>query len=337
MFRVTSPGAMSDRQLDRLIKRVATLLVIGLIAFVGFYVFDRWRIPATPIIDQRMAALEVAVREDPSDITSRGQLADLYTAAGRFPEAISQYDAILETGKQDELAHFGRARALQASGDLDAAAIDFTAVVEIAKDGEMAHVDPMLNAAYFGLGDIALDQGRPKDAITALTAAINIKRSDADALNLLGTAYVAAGEPAKAIEPLKKAIAFVPLGWTEPYTTLAQAYAATGDPGMAEWAGAMADLSNGQIEQAKTRLMAITDSEARIDAAIGLGLVYERAGDGPAAVEWYTKALALDPKNAEARLGLGRVSSPDESAAPGASAAPLPALPEPGAVDGGQS
>jgi len=330
MFRVTSLTAMSDRQMDRLIKRIALILVFGAIAFAGFYVFDRFRIPAAPMVDRGLATLEQAVRDDPSDIAARGQLADLYVAKARYPEAIAQYDAILETGKQDELAHFGRAQALKASGDLDGAVVDFEAVVAIAKDGEMANVDPMLNAAYYGLGAIALEQGRPDDAVTHLLAAVAIKRADADALNLLGAAYVQAGEPAKAIEPLKLAISFVPLGWTEPYTTLAQAYAATGDAARAEWANAMADLSNGNTEQAKTRLLAITGGETALDAAIGLGLVYETAGDGPAAAEWYTKALAIDPGNASARLGLGRVSEP------AASAAPLPSLPEPGQVEGGQ-
>ena len=330
MFRITSLTEISDRQLDRLVRRIAAILLISLIAFVGFYVLDRWRMPATPMIDQRTAALEGAVRDDPADIASRGQLADLYVAAKRYPEAIAQYDAILSTGKEAERAHFGRATALQGSGDLDGATVDFQAVVDIAKGGEMAHVDPMLNAAYYGLGSIALDQGRPKDAITHLTAAVTIKRSDADSLNLLGRAYVQAGEPDKAIEPLKRAIAFVPLGWTEPYTTLAAAYKATGDTARSEWAGAMADLASGDAVGARTRLLTISDGDAALEAAIGLGLVGETLGDGAAAAEWYGKALAIDPANAEARLGIGRVSSPD------ASADPLPDLPQPGQVGGGQ-
>jgi tetratricopeptide (TPR) repeat protein len=330
MFRITSLTEISDRQLDRLLRRIAAILLIGLIAFVGFYVVDRWRVPATPMIDQRTASLEAAVRADPADIASRGQLADLYTAAARYPEAIAQYDAILGTGKEDELAHFGRGTALRASGDLAGAIVDFQAVVDIAKGGEMAHVDPMLNAAYFGLGAIALEQGRPKDAVAHLLAAVEIKRSDADALNLLGSAYLKAGEPAKAIEPLKRAIAFVPLGWTEPYTTLARAYQATGDPARSEWAGAMADLSSGDAMGAKARLLAISDGDAALEAAIGLGLVSETLGDDAAAADWYGKALAIDPANAEARLGVGRVSTPDVTTTP------LPDLPKPGQLEGGQ-
>ena len=125
--------------------------------------------------------------------------------------------------------------------------------MEIAKGGEMANVDPMLNAAYYGLGAIALEQDKPAEAIRFLTAAVAIKRSDADALNLLGTAYVRNGEPAKAIEPLRSAIAFVPIGWSEPYLTLAQAYGDTGDAARAAWAAAMADLCREALRAGRGR------------------------------------------------------------------------------------
>lgn len=330
MFRVTSLTAMSDRQLDRWIKRVLVLALIALVAFVGFYVFDRYRDPGPTMVDRNILVLEEAVRADPADITSRGQLADLYVGAGRYEEAIVQYDAILETGRETELAHFGRAKAHQGLGDLDAAAADFEVVVEIAKDGEMANVDPLLNAAYFGLGSIALEQGRPEDAVTHLEAATQIKRADADSLNLLGQALVQVGQPEQAIQALQKAVAFVPLGWVEPYVTMAQAYADLGQPDRAEWANAMADLAAGKPDEAAARLLAIADGEAALDAAIGLALVAETQGDGPTAIEWYTKALVIDPENAAARLGLNRVTDP------AASAAPLPELPQPGEVEGGE-
>jgi tetratricopeptide (TPR) repeat protein len=266
------------------------------------------------MVDRSIASLEAAVREDPSDVASRGQLADAYVVAERYADAVAQYDAILATGRADELAHFGRARANQALGNLDAAKADYQAVVDIAREGEMAHVDPTLNAAFYGLGSIALEEDKPADAIEYLSAAVAIKRSDADALNLLGTAYVRNSEPAKAIGPLRDAIAFVPIGWSEPYMTLAEAYADTGDAPMAEWAGAMADLSEERYDAASSRLEAIMDGPAALDALIGLALVNEARGDAPAAADWYRKALEIEPANASALLGLSRVSLPNASA-----------------------
>jgi tetratricopeptide (TPR) repeat protein len=326
MVRVTFPTQMDEKQLNRWIKRVVLLLVVGTIAFAAFYAFDRWRPATTPIVDQRLAALEQAVRDKPGDVASRGQLADTYVAKGRFDDALVQYNAILASGKEVELATFGRAGAYVGLGQLDNAAKDYQAVVDIAKGGEMANVDPMLEAAYYSLGSIAMKQARPADAVTFLEKALLIKRSDADALYLLGTAYVATGQTDKAEAVLRAAVAFVPIGWSEPYTALAQGFTKAGRTAMAEWAGAMADLASGKPDLAEPRLLAIVNTDAAVDAAIGLGLLYETKGNTASAALWYGKALAMSPDNAAARLGMTRVG-------PGPSA--LPALPTPGAPAGG--
>jgi len=326
MFRVTSLTKMDDRQLNRLIKRIALILVVGTVLFTGFYVLDRWRPATEPIVDRRVSALEQAVRDDPDDIAARGSLADTYVAKGRYEDAIAQYNAILETGKETELATYGRAGAYLGLGQLDAAAADYQVVVDIAKDGEMANVDPILQASYYSLGSIAMQQGKPADAIVQLEKALAIKRSDADALYLVGTAYVATGQTEKAETVLRAAVAFVPIGWSEPYVALADGFTKAGRTEMAEWAGAMADVVAGKPELAEPRLLAIVDSEAAVDAMIGLGLLFETKGDTAAAAGWYAKALAKSPDNAAARLGMNRVG-------PGATA--LPALPTPGAPAGG--
>ncbi len=326
MFRVTSLAKMDDRQLNRLIKRIALVLVVGTIAFVGFYALDRWRPATTPIVDQRLATLEQAVRDNPEDVASRGLLADTYVVKGRYEDALVQYNLILETGQETELAKFGRAAAYMGLGRLDDAAADYQAVVDIAKGGEMANVDPMLQAAYYSLGSIAMQQGRPAEAVTFLEKALAIKRSDADSLYLIGTAYVATGETDKAEIALRSAIDFVPIGWSEPYVALAQAFTKAGRTAEAEWAGAMANLAAGQPEIAEPRLLAIVNSDAALDVAIGLGLLNETKGDTATAAEWYGKALALSPDSAAARLGMSRVG-------PGTTA--LPALPTPGAPSGG--
>jgi cellulose synthase operon protein C len=328
MFRVTSLTSMDDRQLNRWIKRLALLLVAGTILFTAFYVFDRWRAPAPAIVDQRVTALEQAVRDDPEDIASRGQLADLYVQKGLFQEAIDQYSQILKTGKADEQASYGRAGAYMGLEQYDLAATDYQRVVDIAADTDAASTDPFLQAAYYGLGQIAMNDGKPADAIANLEKALAIKRSDADALYLIGTAYSATGQTDKAESALRAAVAFVPIGWAEPYTALADTFTKAGKTYFAAWAGAMADLAAGKPDEAESSLKAIVDTDAAIDAAIGLGLVYETRGDLASATTWYSNALAKDPANAAAKLGLGRVSA-------GGTDAPLPALPTPAVPDGG--
>lgn len=329
MFRVTSLAEMPDAQLNRWIKRLALVLLIGVVGFIAFYAVDRFRAPAAPLVDRETAAMEQAVRDDPTDLAARGRLADLYLAADRYDDAIAQYSEIIKTGKADEQAYVSRGLAYQFKGDLDAAGSDFAQVVEIAGDLEMANVDPMLQTAYYGLGWIALQQARPDDAVDNLVKALAIKRTDADTMNLLGQAYVQTGQPAKAVEQLRNAILFVPTGWADPYQGLADAYAATGDTAEAEWASAMAQAMNvlvggqGDTSAAEARLEAIADGDAALDARIGLGLLAEVRGDNTAATEWYQRALELDGESTAAQLGLSRVSTgtqghPDVMASPSA-------------------
>ena len=333
MFRVTSLADMPDAQLNRWIKRLAVVLLIGVVGFVAFYAVDRFRAPAAPLVDRETAAMEQAVRDDPTDIASRGRLADLYLAANRYDDAIAQYTEIINTGKENEQAYVSRGLAYQFQGDLDAAGADFTKVVEIAGDLEMANVDPMLQTAYYGLGWIALQQARPQDAVDSLVEALAIKRTDADTMNLLGQAYVQVGQPDKAIEQLRNAILFVPTGWADPYQGLADAYTAKGETAEAEWASAMAQAMNvlvggqGDTGAAEARLEAIADGDAALDARIGLGLLAELRGDNSVATDWYSRALELDSESTAAQLGLSRVSTgtqghPDVMASPGSDTAP---------------
>jgi tetratricopeptide (TPR) repeat protein len=308
MSRVTSLTNMPEAELNRWIRRIALLFVVVLVAFVAFYAVDRFRAPAAPILDRELTALEDAVRADPADLASRGRLGDLYLAANRYDDAIAQYTEIIGTGKQDEAGYVSRGRAYELKGDLDAAAADYAKVVEIASPNEMANVDPMLQTSYYGLGAIALQQEKPQEAVDYLLKALAIKRTDADAMNLLGAAYVQVGTPEKAIEPLRKAVMFVPVDWPDPYQTLAAAYTAMGDTDLAEWANAMVAGQTGDVEGAIRRLEAMADGDAALDARIGLGLLAESQGDDVTATTWYRKALELDPENTSAQLGLSRVS-----------------------------
>jgi tetratricopeptide (TPR) repeat protein len=307
----------SDQDLSRWTKRLGLLVILVFFAFVAFYAVDRWRPAAPSIIDQQVAALEQGVRDNPNDIVTRGRLADAYVSQHRLEEAVAQYDIIIAAGAELEAAHMGRAAAMLGLERLDEAAADYGAVVEIAAPGEMANVDLTLEAAYYGLGSIALKQGLTSDAIAYLEKALAIKRSDADAEYLLGRALIANGETEKAITILRAAVVFVPVGWSEPYAALAEAYTALGDAAHAAWAEGMASLASGDVTDAETALLALGDGPAALDAAIGLGLLHETRGDNADAVTWYERALAIDPDDNAARLGLNRVGPMATDAAEG--------------------
>jgi tetratricopeptide (TPR) repeat protein len=255
---------------------------------------------------------------------SRGQLADAYFAKKRFQDAITQYTALIDGKKDVELASLGRGNAYRELSQWDPAIADYNVVIGIGLTGEMANVDPSLESAYYGLGVISIAQGKPADAIEQLKKALLIQRTDADALNLLGAAYVAANQPEQALEPLRSAIALVPVGWADPYKTLSSAYTKLNKTELANWANAMALLESGDPAGAEAELLKLVSGPAATEATTSLGLLKEVAGDTAAAAEWYRKALALDPGNVPAQMGLKRVTDMVAPASPAASAAASP-------------
>ncbi len=320
MFRVTSLAAMPEKQLDRWIKRIGLLLFLGIIAFVAFYVTDHYNpIAPTPLVDRQITAAEELVKTTPDDIAARGALADLYVSDKRYADAITQYDAIIATGKAEELARIGRAKAEEALGSTDAAIADWTRVVEIAGAGEMAAVDPRLALAYYRLGQLSVGTGDATAAIDFLSKSLTISKTDADTLYALGNAYVAAGKPDEAIVMFKKSTAFVPVGWADPYQGLAAAYTAKGDTAMSTWASAMAMIAVGDTASAEAQLKTLLNGPADLDASMGLGLAAESRGEGQEAVPYYQHVLDAQPTNEAAMLAMARVRPVAPLASPAAS------------------
>jgi len=321
MSRVTSLTNMSEKQLNRLIRIVGLLLLVGVVAFVAFYVVDRYKPIQQPSqIQQQIADAEAAVQKDPADIASRGTLADLYLADKRYQDAVDQYSAIIQTGKDEELARIGRARAYESLSQPDLAAQDWQRVVDIAAGGEMAGTDTNLSLAYYRLGMIDYNKGDAAGAIDQLKKSLAISQTDSDTLLALGDAYAKAGQTDNAIDAYTKASDFVPVGWADPYKGLAAVYTQKGDAAMTTWANAMVALSNGDYTTAEAQLKPLLGGSADLAASMGMGLLWEAKGEGQNAVPYYQHIIDKDPTNSEAALGLARVR-PVQTASPAASPA----------------
>jgi tetratricopeptide (TPR) repeat protein len=335
-------GAVSDRTLNRILLGLVAALVIGLPAIGVIYFLDRNVDPGLPIAERAVAAGEEAVRTEPNKLSNRIGLAAAYVAADRLPDAIAQFTEVLRVQATNRAALLGRADAYLALGDLDAAARDYEALVDAAGGEEMANVDPKLEAAYYGLGSIALKQDRPRDAATMLASALKINRTDADALNLMGTALLAISDPTNAVDALRDAIALVPIGWCEPYVQLAQAYTALANTAGATYANGMVATCEKRPADAEALLKPLVGGPFGRDALIGLGLTAEAMGDNDTAIAYYSRVYAADPSDFDAVTGLNRLgtspvaassgadATPQASAAPGAGAT-APALAEPSA------
>jgi Flp pilus assembly protein TadD len=150
--------------------------------------------------------------------------------------------------------------------------------------------------------------------------ALRIDRADADAMNLLGTAYLANGKPKDAVDVLRRAVAFVPTGWCEPYAGLTTAYTSLGDAAGAGYAGGMVAFCEGRPDEAKAKLQPLTNGAVAVDAMLGLALIAAAEGDIDTATTLYTKVLEKDPENFSAITGLKGLATSDHGATPAPSA-----------------
>ena len=304
------PGAPSDRTLNRLIGGLIAVIAIGLPAIGVIYYLDR-HVDAGPSITGRaVISAEEAVRQNPNELGMRVALAQAYAADDRPVDAIAQYTIVLGAEPTNTTALLGRGDLQRQIGQLDVAAADYQALIDVAKDTEMANIDRFLQSAYYGLGVIAMTQGRPANAATQLANSLRIDRTDADALDLMGQALIAIGDHENAVEALRDAVAFVPTGWADPYSHLAQAYGGLADQGGVAYANGMVALIEGRLDDAQAALEPLVGGSHSRDALIGLGLTAEQRGDLNAAVDAYRRVLAVVPDDFAALSGLSRVGAP---------------------------
>jgi len=306
--------SVSDRASSRLLRWGALVLVIGIAAFGVIYYQDQHVDAGPSLVGRQIAGAEAAVKKEPNNVQTRLQLAAAYRADQRLDDALKQYDEILKADKINRTALLGRGGVLIDKGDLTAAAVAYRTITAEARGGEFAGADPQLQEARYFLGSIAVKQGKTKEAIKELEAALKINRADSDALYLLGVAQLKDGAPKLAVASLKQALLFVPTGWCEPYSQLTLAYGKLAQVPEKAYATAMESFCLKKPAAAKSQLKALTNGPVAVDALLGLGLIAETESNNPEAVSWYKKVLAVDLKNGAAisalsRLGAGPTSS----------------------------
>ena len=307
--------SISDRTMRRVLRLGVLVLAIGGLSFAGFYYQDQHVDAGPSLIGRQIEGAEQAVRKTPGDIGVRLQLAAAYQADKRQGDALKQYDEILKADGTNKTALLGRGGALMAKGDLTAAAAAYRKITASARKGEFAGADPQLQEARYYLGSIALTQGKTKEAITELQAALKIVRSDSDALYLLGVARLKNGEPQLAVDSIKQALQFVPTGWCEPYSQLSLAYGKLANAPRATYAAAMADFCHKNPVDAKRQLNTLTAGPVSVDAMLGLGLIAQTESSNAEAISWYKKVLTVDRTNVSAisalsQLGVGPSAGP---------------------------
>jgi tetratricopeptide (TPR) repeat protein len=298
--RITS---VSDRTLSRLMRLGVAVLVIGVAAFGTIYYQDQHVAAGPSLMDRQISSAEAAVTKAPNNLNARLTLAAAYQSNNRLDDALTQYDVILKAAKANQAALLGSGSVLTAKGNLTAAAADYQKVVAELSTGEFAGADPQLQQAYYSLGSIAVTQGKAKQAITELAAALKINGQDSDSLYLMGVAQLKAGAPQLAVDALNQALQFVPTGWCQPYTQLALAYGKLHQAPKAAYAAGMADTCKSPAE-AKSRLQTLIKGPEAVNAMLGIAVIAETQGSNAEAITWYQKVLTVDRTNAAAIASL---------------------------------
>ena len=292
--------------LNRLIIWSSALLLISVIGFAAYYYVDRSDSRDSGFAQRELAAAEQAVRDDPTNITNRIVLADLYFGKQRYEEAVEQYQAAVEINENSPLARVGLGRAQWAVKDYAGASENFNAVIKLSTEEDIS--GSLVQTAYYYLGKTALEQGAPEEAAEHFSQATALERTDADAWFMLGTAYAEASMLEEAADALGTAVSFVP-NFKEAYELLVGIYEEQGLEGEVLYARGMVAYAEGDLDAAAGKLEdAIGASPALAQAHTGLGLVREIQGRDADAIVAYQQALHLNANDFLARGGMARLT-----------------------------
>lgn len=301
-----------SKQLSRIVIYTGIALVLATISFGSYYYKDRFSSPDGNDIspsEQSVMELEKAVKTDPQNPDLRLSLAEAYLTSGNYESAILQAQEVIKTAPEKDGALFILGLAHASLQQHDQAIVSLTKFAEIREQSEMANVDQLLETALYFLGESYLQTGKPQDAIAPLSRALEINRTDADAMYKLATAYQQTDQYAEAITYYEKATLFVP-DFAEVYAGMAESYDALGQADKAGYARGMLAYSVEDFETARQELeQAIKGIPDYAPVFVGLALTYEKLGDLPKAKSAVEAALLIDPNNFMAQQLLGRIEA----------------------------
>ena len=300
-----------SQQIARIIILVSIVLGLLIVGFGSYYYYDRYVDTSNSVspLQQSVSELEQSIRDDPADIESRLALAETYLFSGRYDDAIELTQEIYDLDPTNERAMLILGISLASTNHYEQAIEPLKKFVDIRNQHDMANFDTGLETALYFLGDCYIQTEQIDEAIKALERALEINRTDADAMYKLGLAYAAANQHEKAIASYENAIRFVP-DFAEVYQGMVNSYEALGMPAKATYAQGMLAYSVKDYKSAQANLESVIAAEADfVPAYFGLGLVYEQLGDLENAKLYAELTLQLDPENMAAIQLNGRVDA----------------------------
>ena len=297
-----------NRFLTRLIFLVGVLLLLVVLVFAGIYYWDRYvHLGDQSPIQRSLNQLEQAVRDNPKDIEARISLAEMYLVDQKYGDAIVQASQVYKADPQNERSQFVLGVSYASLGKFSQAIPVLESFTSNRLTSPMANSDQALEAALYYLGSSYIETNQSAEAIKALTQALLINKTDADAMYKLGQAYARSNQPDQAIVQYDKAVRFVP-DFQEAYQGMLEIYLTQNKTEYVHYARGMLAYSQKDLKKAKSELeTSVNTLNNFAPLYVGLGSTYEELGETENAVQALTKALALDPNNFTAQQALGRI------------------------------
>ncbi|MGH9750834.1 MAG: tetratricopeptide repeat protein [Candidatus Polarisedimenticolia bacterium] len=227
-------------------------------------------------LKEKLASLGYLKQDTPNSHNNRG-LALL--AEEKYDEAIAEFEEAIRASEDLGIARLNIARARFKRKEYDEAA----AMVEAYLSRE-----PRSKDAENLLGNIAMEQGRMREAEEHFTRALGYEPAFTDARNSLGILYDRLNRTEEALREFRRVLEVDP-----------------------DYAEALNNIGLIFKKQGRLREAAVTFEDAiRRDPEFSgsysnLALVYEQTGDAAAAEEQYRKALERDPRNVTVRTNYG--------------------------------
>lgn len=229
-------------------------------------------------VEEAVARYELLLKAVPDSVEAHTNLGVALAHLGRYPEAISNYEAALARDRENSVTRLDLALAWYKQFEFDRAAAEARAVY-------LAHPDNQ--QALYLLADCYLRLGRNKDVVALLTPLDAAGTEDHAIWYLLGTALLRDGDIEKGQQIIDRILR-------------------EGDSAEANLLMGEAALAARRNEQA---LAAIRKAIERNPSLPGAYTLYGRAqmelNDNEAAKASFRKALQADPTDFEANLDLG--------------------------------
>ena len=199
----------------------------------------------------------------------------------RYADATVMFDAYVQRKPDNAYGHYMLGLSAWKAGELDRAVTAFERSLEL----DPKHVKTLLN-----LSRVLIEQGKPKDALTRVTTAVQLDSMSGDVHRVMGRVRTELRQPNEAVESYRVALSLEPTD---------------------VWAMnnmALVLIQQGRFDEALAPLARAVQLDSSVAVFHNnLGIALERTGHYTMATQAYRKALSVDSTYAKATASLTRV------------------------------